>query len=60
MDRDEEAARLLDRLAGEVTVPPAPLTRMVDAARREQRRRHLLTIAVVGILVVLVLLAAAA
>jgi type VI protein secretion system component VasF len=56
VDRDEDAARLLGRVAGEVPVAPAPVGRVVDAARRERRRR-LLTAAVVLLLVVLVLLA---
>ena len=55
MDRDE-AARLLGRMAGEVPVAPAPVDRLVDAARR-QRRRQLWTAAVVVLLVVGALLA---
>ena len=54
---DEEAARLLGRVAGEVPVPPAPVGRLVDAGRRQHRRR-LLTAAVVVLVIVLLLLAA--
>jgi type VI protein secretion system component VasF len=56
VDRDEDAARLLDRMAGEVPVAPAPVGRVVDAARR-RRRRQLATATVVVLLAVLVLLA---
>ena len=59
MDRDEEAARLLDRMAGEVPVAAAPVDRVVDAARR-QRRRQLLTATAVVLFAVLVLLLAVA
>jgi ferric-dicitrate binding protein FerR (iron transport regulator) len=57
VDPDEEAARLLDRVADQVPVPPAPLDRLRDAGRR-QRRRQLLTVAAVVLLALLVLLAA--
>jgi hypothetical protein len=57
VDPDEEAARLLDRVAGQVPVPPAPLDRLRDAGRR-QRRRQLLTAAAVVLLIVVALLAA--
>jgi hypothetical protein len=53
---DGEAARLLDRVAGEVLVPPAPVGRVVGAGRRQLRRR-LLTVATVAVLLLLVLLA---
>ena len=43
MDPDEDAARLLERMAGEVPVAPAPVGRVMDAARRLRRRRRLLT-----------------
>jgi len=55
VDGDEDAARLLSRVAGEVPVAPAPVGRVVDAARRQQRRR-LVTAAVLLLLAVLVLL----
>ena len=57
MDRDvdEEAARLLDRVAGEVPVLPAPVSRLVDAARRQQRRRQLAALVAVVLLVLAVL-----
>jgi heme A synthase len=54
-DVDEEAARLLDRVAGEVPVTPAPVGRLVDVARRQQRRRHLATLLVVVLVLVVVL-----
>ncbi len=53
----DEAARLLDRVAGEVAVAPAPVERLVHAARRQRRRRDLLTVAGLVVLVVLVVLA---
>ena len=56
MDRDEDAARLLGRVAGEVPVAPAPVGRVLDAARR-RRRRQLLTAAVVLLLLALLTLA---
>jgi ferric-dicitrate binding protein FerR (iron transport regulator) len=46
-DVDEEAARLLDRVAGEVPVAPAPVGRLLHAARRRRRRRLLTAVAVV-------------
>jgi hypothetical protein len=57
VDPNEEAARLLDRVADQVPVPPAPLDRLRDAGRR-QRRRQLLMAAAVVLLTVLLLLAA--
>jgi hypothetical protein len=54
VDRDEDAARLLDRVAGAVPVAPAPVGRVVDAARR-QRRRQLMTAFVVLLLALLIL-----
>jgi hypothetical protein len=59
VDRDEDAARLLDRVAGEVPVAPAPVERVLDAARR-RRRRQLLTAAVVILLLALLTLRALA
>ena len=55
-DEDEEATRLLDRVAGKVPVSPAPVGRVVGAGRRQQRRR-LLTLAAAAVLLVVVLLA---
>jgi hypothetical protein len=63
MDGDErlvdadEAARLLDRVADQVAVAPAPVERLVHAARRQRRRRDLLVTAELIVLVVLVVLA---
>ena len=54
---DDEAARLLDRVAGDVPVAPAPVRRVVDAGRR-QRRRQLWTAVVVTLLAIGVLLLA--
>jgi len=54
---DDEAARLLDRVAGDVPVAPAPVRRVVDAGRR-QRRRQLWTAVVVTLLTIGVLLLA--
>ena len=56
-DVDDEAARLLDRVAGDVPVAPAPVRRVVDAGRR-QRRRQLWTAVVVTLLTIGVLLLA--
>ena len=54
---DDEAGRLLDRVAAEVPVPPAPVGRVLDTARR-RRRRQLATVAVVLLLVALLALRA--
>jgi hypothetical protein len=56
VDRDD-AARLLGRMAGEVPVAPAPVDRLVGAARR-QRRRRFWTVILVLLLVVGALLLA--
>ena len=53
---DDEAARLLDWVAGEVPVAPAPVARVMDAARR-RRRLQILTAAAAFLLTVLVLIA---
>jgi hypothetical protein len=58
VERDEEAARLLDRIADLVRVAPAPLERVVDAGRR-RRRRLLLATAGAVLLTLVVLLAVA-
>ena len=42
----EEAARLLDRLAGQVPVRPAPVAKLVDDARRRHRHQLLTAVAV--------------
>jgi hypothetical protein len=55
VDPDEEAARLLDRVAGQVPVAPPPLDLLVDAGRR-RRRRRLLTVATVVLLALALLL----
>ena len=55
-DADDEAARLLDRVAGDVPVAAAPVRRVVDAGRR-RRRRHWLGIAFAVLLAGSVLLA---
>ncbi len=57
MDRDEEAARLLDEMADQVRIAPAPVERLVGAGRR-QRASALLTGPVVVLLALLVLLTA--
>ena len=54
MDRDEEAARLLERVADQVPVAAAPVDRLLDAGRR-QRRRRVVTAAVVLLVALLVL-----
>jgi hypothetical protein len=51
----DDTARLLGRLAGEVPVAPAPVGRVVDAAR--QLRRRQLLIAAVLLLAVSLLVA---
>jgi hypothetical protein len=56
-DVDEEAARLLDRVAGEVPVPPAPLAQLVGTAMRVRRRRQLVLVLAVVLLLVLALVA---
>jgi hypothetical protein len=57
VDRDKDAARLLDRVAGEVPVTPAPVARVLDAVRR-RRRRQLLTAAAFLLLLALLTLRA--
>ena len=54
----EQAARLLDRMAGEVPVRPAPLGRLVDAGRRRRRRQLVTALVVLGLLLLLLALAA--
>jgi hypothetical protein len=54
-DADEEAARLLDRVAGEVPVPPVPLAELVGTAVRARRRRQLLFVLAVVLLLILAL-----
>jgi hypothetical protein len=56
---DDEAARLLGRVAGAVWVAPAPVHRLVDSARRARRRRRawLVLTAVLAVLLLLVLAA---
>jgi hypothetical protein len=50
---DADAARLLGRAADEVPVPPAPVSRLLDAARRQRRRQLLATAVLVLLLLVL-------
>jgi hypothetical protein len=59
VDRDEDAARLLDRMADDVPVAPAPVGRVMDAARRRRRRQQLTAAAVLLLLALLTLRALA-
>ena len=56
-DVDEEAARLLDRMAGEVPVPPPRLAELVGTAVRVRRRRQVVLVLAVVLLLVLALIA---
>ena len=57
MERDSDqvadAARLLDQVAAAVPVAPAPVGRVVGAARRRRRRQLLTAVAVVLLLLAL-------